>query len=46
MTPPIPNTQREAILWHNIDESLHTLGSTPVAYQALRKAPGLSHGDI
>jgi hypothetical protein len=24
---------REAILRHNIDKSLHTLGSTPVAYQ-------------
>ena len=24
---------REAILRHNIDKALHTLGSTPVAYQ-------------
>ena len=33
MTPPIPKTQREAILRHNIDESLHTLGYTPIAYR-------------
>ena len=40
MMPPIPNTQREAILRHNIDELLHTLGSTPVAYRYTTPSSG------